>query len=171
MNNEPVTREEFETLKGICEGMAQHNVGTCDLLRGLHNRICDLESRLADASAILPERIMYVERLLDGVKDAVCKTAEQLGNELGTNIYGEVCHAIENAQQPPASAEGMMMTLDQLEQIDRQNQTPSVVVIDPAASAAATTNARATELGRCENCGTPYYTLEGFCGTCSPSKL
>lgn len=116
----------------------------------------------ADTIDLLIARLTRVERLADGLKNAVCFSSEFVPKEVPRNedsIHGKVCEIIALAQQPAPSAEG----------------TP--VAIDADASAAAQTNADATEkadpkpIGRCENCGTPYYTPEGFCGTCSPSKL
>lgn len=80
-----------------------------------------------------------LKRLVDGVKDAVglvadhavvdLDRAKETGHLQGRSLYAVASETIARAQQPPATATG------------------EPVVIDPAASAAAETNERATEGG------------------------
>jgi archaellum component FlaC len=91
---EHVTREEFEAMKDRLNRYADQFGNLLDTFEMMQKRTMSDSDRLSRA-----------ERLLDGVKDAVHKTAEHVGNELKTNILPEVLWSIHNASEPHQPSE------------------------------------------------------------------
>jgi hypothetical protein len=110
------------------------------------------------------EELASLRRLLDGVKDAVTllstfvKRPADGPPAIADTFWSIICEKIDHAQQPPATATGSPVVIVATESagpsiarilartngVDATDANTSVG-IDPAASAAATTNERATE--------------------------